>query len=605
VKDQVKVCKARPFVNEISKLLLMVLSTIALVTSISLNAAHAETRSLKLYNTHTKETAEIIFKQNGRYDRAGLKKLNTFMRDWRANKETKMDPELFDFVWAVYQKAETDKPIHVVSGYRSSKTNNMLRRRSGGAARTSQHTYGKALDFYIPGVSTKKLRNIALKMQVGGVGYYPTSGTPFVHLDTGGVRYWPRISRTELASLFPDGKTLYLPADGKPLSGYQLAKAAEKKGKLDTLDTSRTLLASADTPRFYDDRPARLQTNSSDDDEAESGNLFAALFGGGEKNQDKTTASGKQYLTAAAPSLSFENITPPVPLSIPAAKVPEATRLASQQPVSLPPLPQTNPLIETANIAPQNLTIASGPAIQDGGTTTTDREVNTPPVQPSNPLQLASVADLPAPVSYASPATHSRYAMGYTSQQGIVEQAELANLIASTTPAQQLKPSYLPFEDIASRQGNVREAGQERYLIQNASLQKSEPIKNVKQPLSLWPSQNHTITSHQKPVPSAYIPPAAIPNTLETPSDRNGLAGSTPYPKPLSADASITTSSIGKTKIALLKPDFSQPLPEAIEKPEILSSFQKTGSMSAPDATAFKGSAVRKQITMASNRFVK
>ncbi len=101
----------------------------------------------------------------------------------------------------------------------------MLRSRSRGVAENSQHMLGKAIDFYIPGVSLAKLRAIGMKLQVGGVGFYPTSGSPFVHMDTGNVRHWPRMSRQELLALFPDGKTLDIPRDGKPLPGYAEALA--------------------------------------------------------------------------------------------------------------------------------------------------------------------------------------------------------------------------------------------------------------------------------------------------------------------------------------------------------------------------------------------
>src|SRR5262245_23221213 len=94
----------------------------------------------------------------------------------------------------------------------------MLRAKSSGVAENSQHMNGKAMDFYIPGVSLKLLRETAMKHQVGGVGYYPTSGSPFVHMDTGSVRAWPRMTTAQLKKVFPDGKTLHLPLDGKPLS---------------------------------------------------------------------------------------------------------------------------------------------------------------------------------------------------------------------------------------------------------------------------------------------------------------------------------------------------------------------------------------------------
>ncbi|MFC6657988.1 DUF882 domain-containing protein [Roseibium salinum] len=190
-------------------------------------AARAETRTLKLYNTHTKERVSITFKKNGRYLPDGLREANRFLRDWRRNEITKMDPELLDLVWEVYQQVGARDSIYVVSSYRSPATNNMLRKRSSGVAKNSQHTLGRAMDFYIPGVDLSKLRATGLRKEIGGVGYYPTSGSPFVHMDTGTVRHWPRMSRSQLAKVFPDGKTLHIPSDGKPLSGYKIALAEE------------------------------------------------------------------------------------------------------------------------------------------------------------------------------------------------------------------------------------------------------------------------------------------------------------------------------------------------------------------------------------------
>lgn len=196
-------------------------------TTISQATAASGDRTLYLYYTHTKETAKITFRRGGRYDNKGLAQLNQFLRDWRQNEPTKMDPALFDLVWEVYQKSGAKGPIHVVSAYRSPKTNNMLRSKSRGVAKNSRHTQGMALDFFIPGVAISKVRQLAMSKQVGGVGYYPTSGSPFVHLDTGNVRAWPRMTRAQLKKVFPDGKTLHLPNDGVPLSksGYAFAKA--------------------------------------------------------------------------------------------------------------------------------------------------------------------------------------------------------------------------------------------------------------------------------------------------------------------------------------------------------------------------------------------
>ena len=217
--------------------------------------ASAETRRLKLYNLHTKERATITFKKDGKYVQSGLKRINHFLRDWRRDEPTKMDPALLDLVWDVYRKSGSRDYIHIISGYRAPTTNSMLRKRGRGVAKNSLHTLGRALDFFLPDVKLAKLREVGLKHGYGGVGFYPTSGSPFVHMDTGNVRHWPRMERNQLARMFPDGKTMHIPKDGKPLPGYEQAKQtwlAKRNGK------EESLIAEAD--------------------EEESPNLFARLF---------------------------------------------------------------------------------------------------------------------------------------------------------------------------------------------------------------------------------------------------------------------------------------------------------------------------------------
>ena len=243
-------------------------------------AARAETRTLKLYFIHTKEKAEITFKRNGRYDQAGLKKINMFLRDWRRNEPTKMDPRLLDAVWEAYRSVGARDYIHVVSAYRSPATNSMLRKRSKGVANKSQHMLGKAMDFYVPGVSLKKLRDAGLKAQAGGVGYYPRSGSPFVHMDVGNVRHWPRMSRKELVAVFPNGKTLHVPSDGKPLPGYETAVASYQSRK--KTGTTALALASASSTK------------------SKSGGLLSALFGGGADEDEDNSAA--EEVAAAKPA---------------------------------------------------------------------------------------------------------------------------------------------------------------------------------------------------------------------------------------------------------------------------------------------------------------
>jgi uncharacterized protein YcbK (DUF882 family) len=193
--------------------------------------AEGETRTLSMHHMHTDESITITYKRNGRYDEEALKKLDWFLRDWRQQQSTHMDPKLFDIIWEVMRDVHAQKPIEVVCGYRAPATNEMLRKRSSGVAKGSLHTHGQAMDFYIPEVSLKELRYAGLRLQRGGVGFYPTSGSPFVHLDTGNVRHWPGIGRDELARVFPDGRTVHVPSDGRPLSGYDVAlKDVEKRG---------------------------------------------------------------------------------------------------------------------------------------------------------------------------------------------------------------------------------------------------------------------------------------------------------------------------------------------------------------------------------------
>jgi uncharacterized protein YcbK (DUF882 family) len=186
-------------------------------TSLPVNAENGD-RTLYLYHTHTHETARITFKRNGVYDKKRLEELDWFLRDWRNNQATTMSPELFDLLWEIYQEAGATQPINIVSSYRSPPTNAYLHARSKGVADNSQHMLGHAMDIFIPGVPLGKLRAIAMKQQVGGVGFYPTSASPFVHVDVGTVRAWPRMTEAQLRTLFPRGRTLHLPTDGAVLS---------------------------------------------------------------------------------------------------------------------------------------------------------------------------------------------------------------------------------------------------------------------------------------------------------------------------------------------------------------------------------------------------
>jgi uncharacterized protein YcbK (DUF882 family) len=233
--------------------------------------AQGGTRSLTIFHAHTKEQETVTFKSFGSYNSAGLQKLNWLLRDWRSDEPTRMDPQLFDILWEVYRESGSSSPIHVVSAYRSPGTNAMLRRRSRGVAKNSQHMNGKALDFNLPDVSMARVRDIGLRIQSGGVGYYPRANNPWVHLDTGGVRHWPKVSRDHLVRIFPDERTVHIPRDGKPLAGFEAARSIiEARG--------------GSVSSGYIDIAEGRATGKS---------LFQILFGGGEGDDDGDVASAR------------------------------------------------------------------------------------------------------------------------------------------------------------------------------------------------------------------------------------------------------------------------------------------------------------------------
>lgn len=167
--------------------------------------AGGETRTLSLYQTHTKESLTVTYKVNGRYIPSAMEKLNYILRDWRRNEVIRIDPKTIDLVWELHADLGSTRPVHIVSGFRSPKTNAFLKRIGRNVAKKSQHMVGKAIDIYFPDVPTQRVRNSALVRQVGGVGYYPTSGQyGFVHVDSGKVRMWPRVSPSQLAKIFRD-----------------------------------------------------------------------------------------------------------------------------------------------------------------------------------------------------------------------------------------------------------------------------------------------------------------------------------------------------------------------------------------------------------------
>ena len=145
-------------------------------------------RKLSFVNLHTSERLTATYWQNGSYRPAALKQVYNLLRDWRTGEIKEIDVKLLDMLWELHQRLESKKPFEVISCYRSPKTNAILASASNGVAKKSLHMQGMAIDINLPDKKLKTVRQAALEMQRGGVGYYPKSG--FVHVDTGRVRFW-------------------------------------------------------------------------------------------------------------------------------------------------------------------------------------------------------------------------------------------------------------------------------------------------------------------------------------------------------------------------------------------------------------------------------
>lgn len=159
-------------------------------TSLSQGTLGATERELSFYHTHTGKRLNVVYWQDGEYVDAALEEINTFLSDFRTGDRVEMDPALLDVIYDVRESLGSTGTYQIISAYRSPETNEMLRNRSAssGVARKSQHVLGKAIDVRLEGVRTADLRDAAIRLQRGGVGYYEKSD--FVHMDTGRVRRW-------------------------------------------------------------------------------------------------------------------------------------------------------------------------------------------------------------------------------------------------------------------------------------------------------------------------------------------------------------------------------------------------------------------------------
>jgi uncharacterized protein YcbK (DUF882 family) len=148
----------------------------------------SDARALSFYHTHTHESLDIVYYENGDYVDSSFAQINEFLKDFRTGDVTEMEPALFDILFDLRRDLGSDAAYEVISAYRSPATNEMLRANGSGVARQSQHLLGTAIDVRLRGTRTSELRDKAWEMQRGGVGYYEKSD--FVHIDTGRVRRW-------------------------------------------------------------------------------------------------------------------------------------------------------------------------------------------------------------------------------------------------------------------------------------------------------------------------------------------------------------------------------------------------------------------------------
>ncbi len=175
----------------VSGLLAMPLS-MAMPAAVMAKAASSKTagqkRALSFYHTHTGKNLVIEYHNGHGYSNSALDEINRFLCDFRTGEIHPIDKNLLDALFVLQQKTGIENDFEIISAYRSPKTNALLRKKSSGVAKRSLHMQGKAIDIRLKGYNTRRLRELAMAMKVGGVGYYRRSD--FIHMDTGRVRYW-------------------------------------------------------------------------------------------------------------------------------------------------------------------------------------------------------------------------------------------------------------------------------------------------------------------------------------------------------------------------------------------------------------------------------
>ncbi len=495
-------------------LLLCVLAILFSAGTAAFNQAEAETRTLRMFFTHTKEKADITFKKNGRYVKSGLRKANRFLRDWRRKEPTRMDPALLDLVWEVYQKSGSRKRIHVISGYRSPRTNKMLRRRGRGVARSSQHTRGKALDFFMPDVSVKKLRALGLQAHRGGVGFYRGS---FVHMDTGRVRHWPRMSRRQLARVFPRGKTIHVPSNGKPLKGYKTAMANLKRGR--NADGSSRRSAVRKTLL------ARIFRKSGDDGDENESNVTAKPKKAApkvvkkapvKKEKPKIEAPEKKEVPAPAVVVA-EKPKGPDPFAqeaeVARKNSEKALQLAAADPSDLTPsrvtIPRRRPQIAEPQIAQAQIAQVATQIAQNDET---PQQIDRRPLEPVGDTRVAlalpqegtSILRPRVEIPQAPPATKE------TSEEIARLNARIRTALASST---NLTPSQRAVEVLAEAKETV---------VASAQLKPTKPVARPTFPQQSTEEFVARLQPKRNPieaVPAAVVTPPVLQASLQVPGN--------------------------------------------------------------------------------------
>ena len=163
-------------------------STIFPFRALAVSEKISSQKELFFYNVYTHENLNAVYWKDGMYLPDELARINHIFRDSRSGKEREININLLDMLFELKEQLKSKEPYHVISGYRTPKSNAMLSKRNKGVAKNSLHMYGKAVDISMPGYSLSGIRKAAMKLRAGGVGYYPRS--KFLHLDVGEVRYW-------------------------------------------------------------------------------------------------------------------------------------------------------------------------------------------------------------------------------------------------------------------------------------------------------------------------------------------------------------------------------------------------------------------------------